>query len=140
MHLEILQPLFALVGLVFLVWLRLFVVRIPLIVHRRTDPRYFRVREGAPPPASERAPTHHLANLFEMPVLFFALVPLLLITGAVDPLQVDLAWGYVAARALHALIHLTYNRPEHRFIPYFIGCVILLVMWLRFAGFILLQG
>ena len=132
MHSELLFPVFALVGLTFAVWLRLFVVRIPLILSGQIDVDFFRVRDASPPPPSERAPTHHLANLTEMPVLFYALCGLVIACDAVDPLTVKLAWAYVGLRGVHALIHLTYNLPEHRFIPYFISCVILLLMWLRF--------
>jgi hypothetical protein len=139
-YLDLLQPVLALVGLTFLVWLRLFMVRVPLIMRRQIDVNFYVVKDGAPPPPIERAPTHHLANLFEMPVLFYALVALTIACGATDPTTVTLAWAYVGLRGLHALIHLTYNLPNHRFVPYFLSCAVLLVMWLRFAGWAFAQG
>ena len=140
MQIDLLYPVFALVGLTFAVWLRLFMVRIPLILSGQIDAGYYEVRDAPPPPPAERAPTHHLANLTEMPVLFYALAGLVLACNAVDPLMVTLAWAYAGFRGAHALIHLTYNVPNHRFVPYFLSCAVLLVMWLRFLAWALAQA
>lgn len=43
----------------------------------------------------------HLANQFELPVLFFAVVTFLTITGAVSNFAVVTAWLYVAFRIAH---------------------------------------
>jgi len=139
-HTDLLFPVFALVALTFAVWLRLFMVRVPLILRGQIDASYYEVRDAPPPPPKERAVTHHLANLTEMPVLFYAFAGLALASGAVDPLTVKLAWAFVGLRGLHALIHLTYNVPDHRFVPYFLSCVVLLVMWLRFFAWALAQA
>lgn len=136
-NLEILFPVFALVGLTYAVWVRLFYVRVTASLSGEIDGQYYEVREGDAPPARERKPTFHLTNLFEVPVLFYALVAFLLITGAVDETFVTLAWAYVGFRVVHALVHLTYNNPMHRFAPYFAGCVVLLASWLRFFGIVL---
>ena len=93
-------PTMALVALVFAVWITLFVQRFR---HMQANPpsnrdfatgaaamRYFEPVE---------MPANNLRNLFEMPVLYFALVPLLLVTGQTGPVLVVLAWIYVALRA-----------------------------------------
>ena len=139
-QLDILYPVFAMVALTYLVWLRLFSVRIPLILSGKVRVKYYVAREGDPPPARERQPTHHLANLFELPVLFYVLVGLALITGAADPVAVTMAWVFVVARAAHALVHLSYNKPNHRFVPYLLSSAVLLAMWLRFFGFVLARS
>ena len=55
---------------------------------------------GNEPPASA-ALRRHLANQFELPVLFYAALTFLTITGAVSTFATIVAWLYVAFRALH---------------------------------------
>jgi hypothetical protein len=52
------------------------------------------------PPASAEV-RRHLANQFELPVLFFAVVTFLTITGAVSNFTIVTAWLYVAFRLAH---------------------------------------
>lgn len=130
----ILAPLWAQVLLTFLVWIVLYRSRIRHMRHHGIPPQALadettaRARLGA-----ANLPAENLANLFELPVLFYALVPLLLVTGSVDAFQVVLAWIFVAFRYVHSFIHITYNRVVHRFIAYVIGSLALWAMWLRFA-------
>ena len=131
---SILWPTFALVALVFVVWAVLIVGR-------------YRHMQKTPPSAADfadraaatryfapvEAPGANLANLFELPVLYFALVPLLMLTRHADHLQVGLAWAYVALRAVHSLIHLGPNRVMARFSAYLASCLVLAAMWIIFA-------
>ena len=77
------------------------------------------------------APGHR--NLFEAPVLFFAVCGALAITDTVTPLQLGLAWAYVGLRTVHSIIHVTYNRVIHRFLAYVASLVILFLMWALFG-------
>jgi len=130
----ILLPTFALVALVFIVWLVLFVQRMGHI--KRNPPRKEDFDTGA---AAMRyfepveMPANNLRNLFEMPVLFFALVPLLMITHHANHLQVLLAWIYVALRVLHSVIHIFVRKVQTRFMVYLLSCIVLSVMWIGFA-------
>jgi hypothetical protein len=72
-------------------------------------------------------------NQFQIPMLFFALVPLAIITRKADLLFVVMAWLFVLSRAVHAYIHTTSNRVPRRFFAYLVGTVILLLMWIIFA-------
>jgi hypothetical protein len=130
----ILWPTFALVALIFLVW-----VQVPLnrVAHIKANPparddfataeaakRYF---------APVDMPANNLANLFEMPVLFFALVPLLMLTRHGGTVEVVLGWIYVALRAAHSIIHTGRNVVRTRFLVYVASCAVLSAMWLGFA-------
>jgi hypothetical protein len=42
-----------------------------------------------------------------------------------------LAWLYVALRAAHSLVHLTYNKVFHRLSVYAASNVVLLALWIR---------
>ncbi len=138
----ILWPVFALVGLIFAVW-----VQIPLqrVAHIAANPpkrgdlasgEAARRRGGA---AARRyfapvdLPANNLANLFEMPVLFFALVPLLMLTRHGGTLEVVLAWAYVGLCAAHSVIHTGANVVRVRFLVYIASCAVLLAMWAGFA-------
>ena len=48
-------------------------------------------------------------NQFETPVLFYVLVILLWLTGAVNVYVYIFAWGFVCSRILHAAIHVRSN-------------------------------
>jgi hypothetical protein len=130
----ILWPTFALVALIFAVWIVLYAQRIGHI--RRNPPRREDFATGA---AAMRyfepveMPANNLRNLFEMPVLYFALVPLLLVTAQAGPVQVVLAWIYVALRAVHSWIHIVPKQVQPRFFVYLASCVVLAAMWIGFA-------
>jgi hypothetical protein len=72
-------------------------------------------------------------NQFEIPVLFFALVPLAILTRKTDYLFVALAWVFVLSRIAHAFVHNTSNRQPARGVLWLIGVATLLVMWVLFA-------
>lgn len=77
-------------------------------------------------------PANNLANLFEMPVLYFALVPLLMITHHAGHVQVVLAWVFVVARAVHSFIQIVTRRVPQRFLAYLVSCIALVAMWIGF--------
>jgi hypothetical protein len=84
-------------------------------------------------PARAQAAANAFSNQFEVPVLFFALVPLAILTHKADLIFVVLSWVFVASRIAHAAVYLTTNRIAHRFTAYMVGVAALLVMWLVFA-------
>ena len=79
-------------------------------------------------------------NQFETPVLFYVLVILALVTKKADAPFVILEWLWVASRIVHALVHTTSNRLSLRFPAFFVGVLILLVMWVFFAFRILVPA
>jgi Uncharacterized protein conserved in bacteria len=72
-------------------------------------------------------------NQLEVPVLFYVLVALALITKKADLVFVILSWLFVVTRLVHAGIHVTSNRVPWRFMAFVAGVLILLVMWIVFA-------
>ncbi|MGD2128688.1 MAG: MAPEG family protein [Lysobacterales bacterium] len=136
----LLLPLLAQILLTFLVWLYLYSRRIPEIVRNGIDPNKLRDRAEAhrllPQSAS---PSNNLKNLFEVPILFYVAVLLALILMFQDRLLVLLAWGFVAFRAIHSVVHCTYNNVSHRFMAYAVSTLFLALMWFRLATYILLS-
>jgi hypothetical protein len=80
-----------------------------------------------------RKPANNYQSQFELPVLFYALVALIIATGLADWVLLVLAWGFVASRLAHSFIHLGSNHPPHRLVAFAAGAAILAAMWLWFA-------
>ena len=67
---------------------------------------------GRNEPAEVARITRNLANQFELPVIFYAIVMLLVVIGRVSAIDVLAAWVFVAGRVAHTLVQtLTDNVP-----------------------------
>ena len=69
--------------------------------------------------------TNNFINLFETPVLFYALCIYLFVTGQVDQLHLYLAYGFLFFRIVHSIIHCTVNIVAMRFTVYIISTLFL---------------
>ncbi|HKA80800.1 MAG TPA: MAPEG family protein [Xanthobacteraceae bacterium] len=133
----ILLPLFVQVALTF--FLLFWTGRARVAAVRRGDvhPRDIALREqNWPKQETQIANAYH--NQLELPVLFYVLTILAIITRHADLLFVLLAWLFVVLRLVHAYIHLTSNRLGRRFAVFAAGFLVLLVMWVIFAVQLLL--
>jgi len=124
-------PAAALVALTFAVALLLVRARFRAAYRGQVTPKDFRYGESERVPPEARLPSRNYANLLEMPLLFYVACVVLHAIGAVDAAGLALAWAYVACRALHSLIHLTYNNVFHRLAAFAASAVVLLVIWIR---------
>lgn len=79
-------------------------------------------------------------NQFELPVLFYVLVILLMLTKVANLFDVVLAWLFVGSRLVHAYIHVTTNKVIHRFRAFVVGVCLLGAMWVLFAIRLLTTG
>jgi hypothetical protein len=66
----------------------------------------------SPPGVSN--PSDNFKNLFEIPVIFYALALVLFVTGQVDAAYVTAAWVFAAFRALHSAVHCGPLYDQHR--------------------------
>jgi hypothetical protein len=81
-------------------------------------------------PNDSIAANNAFTNQFEMPVLFYVLTILALITKQADFLFVVMAWIFVAMRVLQAGVFVTSNHVPTRGIFFGIGVIVLILMWL----------
>jgi hypothetical protein len=116
----LLLPLLAMVGLTLVVWVRLYVVRVREMKRSRINPQRLAGSADKGLLKDTRA-SDNFSNLFEVPVLFYALVLATLSAGVHDPMLLALAWAFVALRAAHSAIQCSYNRVMHRFTAYALG-------------------
>ena len=114
-----------------LVWIKLYADRLGEMRARRHRPAGACDRARGRRQARATAAADNFRNLFEVPVLFYVLCVALAVTGGSTPGLVAAAWVYVGLRALHSLIHVTYNRVMHRFLVYVASTLLLFGMWSR---------
>jgi hypothetical protein len=115
----IFSPFFAMILLTLIVWIYMYIRRIRFITNRKLTPKELEpiaFAQISPPSISN--PSDNLKNLFEMPILFYALVLYLFLTKQVDMVYVAAAWGFVLFRTMHSAVHCTFNRVMLRFYLY----------------------
>lgn len=135
---HILLPMLAMFVLVVMVSVTMLRRRIAFYKSNRVHPQKTALSsQMAAVMPDSRAPDN-FRNLFELPVLFYAALITLYVTNLAGPLHVALAWGYVAARYAHSLIHCTTNVVMHRFYAFVTSCALLLILWVT-MGWQLIQ-
>jgi hypothetical protein len=123
-------PCAAMVGLTAVVWVKLYADRLGEMRARGIDPQSIATSRTAADQLARTQAADNFRNLFEVPVLFYVLCAALALTGGSTQGFVTGAWAYVALRALHSLIHVTYNRVVHRFLAYIASTLLLFGMWI----------
>ena len=84
-------------------------------------------------PPNVSNPADNLKNLFEIPILFYALALYLFVTNQVDTLYLLPAWIFVLLRWAHSAIHCTINNVAVRFYLEALSTLTLWLMLLRAA-------
>ena len=129
---NIYYPLFTMVLLTLLIAIRLMYFNTWAVLSGEVHIKHFRLFDAGITPKLQ-AVAQHYKNMFEMPVLFYLLCILLIITDAAAPLDIQFAWGFVIFRILHSLIRIPNTNVHPRF-SFFIGSYIMLVGgWINFS-------
>ena len=137
---SIFSPFFATIFLTLCVWIYMYIQRISFINSRKLNPQDLvgtnTLAKLSPPKVSN--PSDNLKNLFEIPVIFYALVLYLFITKQVDSVYLYTAWIFFSFRVLHSIVHCTFNWVILRFYLYLLATLALWFMALRatFAYFV----
>jgi hypothetical protein len=133
----VLLPLFVEVALTLGLLLWMFTARRNDILSGAVHPSKIALREPNWTTRSQQI-AYSFSNQFELPVLFYVLTILEIITRHADFIFVVLAWVFVLARLGQAYVHTTSNRVMWRGSIYGVGALVLIVMWVIFAVRILL--
>ena len=128
-HTAVLYPMFVLVLLTLSVGIALYLLRRGAVRRGEIGLAYFLLNRGGRLPEYLVRVDQHYTNLFELPVLFYALVLILYVGGEVDWYQVWFLWGFVLSRIAHTLIHVTLNRLRWRMVAFLIGFAFLAAGW-----------
>jgi hypothetical protein len=133
----VLLPLFVQVVLTFVLWHWMAYYRVTLVRSRQVHPRDIALREpNWPPHVLKVANAAH--NQLEIPLLFYVLTILAIVTRKADLLFVVLAWIFVLSRLAHAYIHVTSNRVSIRGPAFGVSLLTIMIMWIIFIVRILL--
>ena len=131
----ILYPIAAMMALVF-------IVACLMLKERIRDLKTLRIRPNDPRVASSSQMSATLKNtraadnyknLFEVPVLFYALCLALLFTQAVNSAWLGAAWLYILFRVAHSFLHIAHNRVMIRLAVFLTSLCLLLSMWAVFV-------
>lgn len=126
---SVFYPVVALVALTFVVWCRLYVVRIGQMRRERIHPQAVATSVQAAARLTDSRAADNFRNLFELPVLFYMAAVVAQVGGWVTPALLALAWLFVALRIVHSAIQCTYNKVMHRFLVYAAGAIVLWILW-----------
>ncbi len=134
----VLAPLFVQVALTFVLLVWLAYQRMTLIGSGAVKRKDIALREPKWPPRVLQI-QNSVSNQLEVPVLFYVLTILAIVTRHADLLFVVLAWVFVLLRLVHASIHVTNNEVRRRGLTFIAATTVLMVMWAIFMLRILLE-
>lgn len=118
MHSPILAPVVALVAWSLVMWLWMYITRIPAIRRARLklDPQAPRGEQMSTLPAAVRWKADNYNHLMEQPTIFYAIALSLALMGLGAGINLTLAWTYVGLRVVHSLVQVLINKIEVRFL------------------------
>lgn len=132
-HNLILLPTGALALLTFAVLLLVPIRRFRAAFAGQVGPGDFKFGESTRVPGEVAIPNRNYMNLLELPVLFYAICIINYVARPeLDRVTLVLAWAYVILRAVHSVVHLTYNNVFHRLAFFATSNFVLLAMWIVF--------
>ena len=131
---EILKPVVALAIWTMVMWLWMYVTRIPAVGalpksdEANADIGWTGAKlEGLLPP-SVQWKAHNYNHLHEAPTVFYAVALALAFMGAGDGFNAQLAWAYVALRIVHSLVQATVNKVMIRFLLFALSSFVLIML------------
>jgi hypothetical protein len=130
----ILIPMFTLMAFTMVMILTLGLFRNVAVLSGRVQIKVFKSFSEPGETEGLLAIRRNVANLFELPVVFYALCLTAFAAAVVDQTTVALAWAFTGSRLVHSAIHITYNNVLHRFLVFAAGLIIVAVMLIRIAA------
>ena len=133
----VLLPLFVEVTLTFVLLFWMGQLNISAVRRGTTRWQDIALREPGWPKRNQQVRNAYL-NQLELPILFYVLTILALMTRHADLLFVLLAWVFVVMRVLQAYVHVSDNDVPRRGSFFIAGALVLAIMWAVFMVRILL--
>ena len=127
---EILRPVVVLLAWTMVMWVWMYITRIPAMTKANIAPDDAR-KTGtldAKLPAEVQWKAHNYNHLHEQPTVFYAVCLLLAMVGWGDGMNAFLAWIYVGLRILHSLVQVTANKVMVRFVLFALSSVVLIAL------------
>lgn len=132
MNSSMIAPVMALVAWSLVMWVWMYVQRIPAM-HKAgvkpQDARFPGSLDILPDPARQAADNYN--HLMEQPTIFYAAALAIQVAGHADGMAVHFAWVYVGVRVLHSLLQISINLVPVRFLLFVISTGVLAAMVAR---------
>ncbi len=128
----ILQPVVILLAWTMIIWLWMYITRIPAMQKAKIDIANLKGGTGkdldAILPADIQWKAHNYNHLMAEPTIFYAVCIVLAIIGHGEGINLIVAWLYVALRVAHSLVQVTVNRVAVRFVLFASSSICLMVL------------
>ena len=129
---SVLAPVLALIVWSLVMWLWMYVTRIPAMSKAGIKPQDARFPGSLSVlPDDARAAADNYNHLMEQPTIFYAAALAIAVAGHADGWAVHFAWVYVGLRVLHSLVQVTVNVVNLRFLLFALSTIVLGVMVVR---------
>lgn len=130
-----LQPVVALVLWSMVMWLWMYVTRIPAIQASRMklDRELPNGQQMSTLPARVRWKADNYNHLMEQPTIFYAAALVLAVVGDASQVSLGLAWAYVGLRVAHSVFQATVNKIEVRFAIFALSSLVMAALAVRAA-------
>lgn len=126
-----LTPVIALIVWSLLIWILLYLRRIPAMQAAKIEPDEAKSPNGdwkSKMPLKAEAAAHNYNHLMEQPTIFYAFMFWAAMTDNMSQIILYLAWAYVALRVLHSLIQVSTGPVMVRFSIFALSTVSLMAM------------
>ena len=143
MHVSpLLGPVVALVAWSLVMYVWLYVARIGAMRRAGISAKGMRGTRGLDGIIPDEAnwPAHNYSHLMEQPTIFYAIVLALVLMRFDHPINLYLAWAYVALRVVHSLIQATVNIVTIRFAVFTLSSLCLIGLTMHAAIYIIHHG
>lgn len=132
---EILKPVAILALWTMVMWVWMYITRIPAMNAAKVDPDEL-VKQGGKSldellPAKAQWKAQNYNHLHEAPTVFYAVALALALMGEGNGLNAMLAWAYVGLRIVHSIFQATINKVMIRFLIFALSSLVLMALVLH---------
>lgn len=125
----ILQPTVALMAWTMVMWLWMYVTRIPAMNAAKLAPDDL-AKDPTKTldhflPAHIQWKAHNYNHLHEAPTLFYAVCLVIAVAGQGNGMSAQVAWAYVGLRVAHSIVQATINKVGVRFLLFALSSIVL---------------
>ena len=126
-------PIVALVAwsLLMLIWL--YITRFMGMARFKLKPGHVTKEQIEALPGWVKNPAANYTHLMETPTIFYAIAFSLQMLDQAHPINIGLAWLYVAIRVVHSLVQATFNFIPLRFLLFVASAVVLVMLTVHAA-------
>lgn len=126
-------PIVALVAwsLLMLIWL--YITRFMGMARFKLRPGHVTKEQIEALPGWVKNPAANYTHLMETPTIFYAIAFSLQLLDQAHPINIGLAWLYVAIRVVHSLVQATFNFIPLRFLLFVASAVVLVMLTVHAA-------